>query len=90
MSALGQKRTLIGFGPLAETFWSSTGTMSHSMFRTAGASTAAVHAGSTPHLASALLHHTDPTVTEEHYNRATSLNAAQAYATMVRAIRNCD
>ena len=48
------------------------------LFRTAGASTAAVHAGNTPHLASALLHHTDPAVTEEHYNRASSLSAAQS------------
>ena len=60
------------------------------LFRTAGASTAAVHAGSTPHLASALLHHTDPAVTEKHYNRASSLSAAQRYAAFIRAIRNGD
>jgi hypothetical protein len=35
------------------------------LFRTAGASTAAVYGGSHPHLASALLHHTDPRVTEQ-------------------------
>jgi hypothetical protein len=46
-------------------------------FRTAGASTAALHAGSNPNLGSALLHHRDPTVTAEHYNRASSLDAAQ-------------
>jgi hypothetical protein len=40
------------------------------LFRTAAASTAAVYAGNSPHLASALLHHTDRAVTEEHYNRA--------------------
>ena len=45
----------------------------------AAASTAAVYAGSTPHLASALLHHTDPAVTDEHYNRASTLSAIQAY-----------
>jgi integrase len=60
------------------------------LFRTAGASTVAVHAGSTPHLSSALLHHTDPWVTEEHYNRASSLSAAQAYAAFIGAIRNGD
>ena len=58
------------------------------LFRTAGASTAAVHAGSTPHLASALLHHTDPAITEEHYNRASCLSAAQSYAALMRAVRN--
>jgi integrase len=60
------------------------------LFRTAAASTAAVYAGNTPHLASALLHHTDPAVTEEHYNRASALSAAQAYAALIRAIRNGD
>jgi site-specific recombinase XerD len=60
------------------------------LFRTAGASTAAVHAGNTPNLASALLHHTDPAVTEEHYNRASSLSATQAYAAFIGAIRNGD
>ena len=60
------------------------------LFRTAAASTAAVYAGNTPHLASALLHHTDPAVTEKHYNRASSLSAAQAYAALIRAIRNGD
>jgi integrase len=60
------------------------------LFRTAAASTAAVYAGNTPHLASALLHHTDPAVAEEHYNRATTLSAAQAYAALIRAIRNGD
>ena len=60
------------------------------LFRTAAASTAAVYAGNTPHLASALLHHTDPAVTEEHYNRASTLSAAQVYAALIRAIRNRD
>ena len=39
------------------------------LFRTAAASTAATCGGNTPHLASAVLHHTDPRVTEKHYNR---------------------
>ena len=50
------------------------------LFRTAAASTAAAYGVSTPHLASAILNHTDPRVTEEHYNRATSISAARMYA----------
>jgi site-specific recombinase XerD len=53
------------------------------LFRTAAATTAAMHGGNTPHLASALFGHTDPRVTEEHYNRATSIEAAKIYATIV-------
>jgi site-specific recombinase XerD len=44
------------------------------LFRTAAASGAAIYAGDKPHLGSAVLHHSDPRVTEEHYNRATSLS----------------
>jgi integrase len=50
------------------------------LFRTAAASTAAAYGGGTPHLASAILNHTDPRVTEEHYNRASSLSASKIYA----------
>ena len=50
------------------------------LFRTAAASTAAAYGGSTPHLASAILNHTDPRITEEHYNRATTVSAARIYA----------
>jgi integrase len=50
------------------------------LFRTAAASTAAAYGGKTPHLASALLNHRDPRVTEEHYNRAGSVSASNAYA----------
>jgi integrase len=57
------------------------------LFRTAAASTAAVHAGNNPHLGSALLHHTDQRVTEEYYNRASSLTATQAYAELIRTFR---
>jgi site-specific recombinase XerD len=57
------------------------------LFRTAGASSCAVYAGDHPHLASALLHHMDPRVTEEHYNRATSMSAAQSYASLIRRFR---
>ena len=50
------------------------------LFRTAAASTAAAYGGNTPHLASALLNHTDPRVTEEHYNRASSISSGKIYA----------
>ena len=46
------------------------------LFRTAGASTASIYGGSHPYLASAVLAHRDPRVTEEHYNRA--MSSAQA------------
>lgn len=54
------------------------------LFRIAAASTAATYGGALPHLASALLNHTDPRITEEHYNRATSMTAAETYAGLVR------
>src|SRR5215472_13829578 len=55
------------------------GVASHLAQVTAAASTAATYGGSTPHLASALLNHTDPRVTEEHYNRASSVSASKIY-----------
>jgi site-specific recombinase XerD len=57
------------------------------LFWTAGASTAAIYGGSRPHLASALLNHRDPRVTEEHYNRATSISAGEEYAIITRSYR---
>jgi integrase len=57
------------------------------LFRTAAASTAAAYGGNTPHLASALLNHTDPRVTEEHYNRASTVSAAAAYARIISGFR---
>jgi integrase len=53
------------------------------LFRTAAASTAAAYGGNTPYLASALLNHTDPRVTEQHYNRATSVSASKIYTEIV-------
>ena len=50
------------------------------LFRTAAATTAATFATDMPHLASAVLGHTDPRVTEQHYIRATSLRAADIYS----------
>ena len=57
------------------------------LFRTAGASTAAVYGGNHPHLASALLGHRDPRVTEEHYNRAMGLSAGEEYASITQLYR---
>jgi site-specific recombinase XerD len=54
------------------------------LFRTSIASSAAIHGGAKPHLASVLLHHTDHRVTEVHYNRASSLSAAQSYREIVQ------
>jgi integrase len=54
------------------------------LFRTAVASSAAIYGGDNPHLGSALLHHTHPSVTNEHYNRATSLTAAENFRQIVR------
>jgi len=57
------------------------------LFRTAGASTAAVYGGNHPHLASALLNHRDPRVTEEHYNRSMGLSAGEEYALITKSYR---
>ncbi len=54
------------------------------LFRTAAASGAAIYDGDNPHLGSAVLHHSDPRVTEEHYNRATCLSAAESLRLIVR------
>jgi integrase len=54
------------------------------MFRTAAASSAAVHADHNPFLGSAVLHHRDKRVTEEHYNRASTLSAANDYGRLIR------
>jgi hypothetical protein len=53
------------------------------LFRTAAASSAAIHAGTNPYLGSAILHHTGPSVTNDHYNRATSLRAAESFRQVV-------
>jgi integrase len=54
------------------------------LFRTSAASSAAVHAGQNPHLASAVLHHAHPSLTIEHYNRATCMSAAEHFREVVR------
>jgi integrase len=58
------------------------------LFRTAAASTAAIGGSEWPHLASAILNHANPRVTEDHYNRATSLSASKVYADIVNSFLN--
>jgi integrase len=58
------------------------------LFRTAAATTAAVYAGDKPHLASALLGHSDERVTEEHYKRASTVQAALQYAKIIQQLRS--
>jgi integrase len=53
------------------------------LFRTAAATMAAIHGANTPHLASGVLGHRDPRVTEKHYILATSIRAAEVYSEMV-------
>jgi site-specific recombinase XerD len=55
------------------------------MFRTAAATTAAVHAGDTPHLGSAILHHWHPL---ENYNRASSISAGRALREVIQRFRD--
>jgi len=57
------------------------------LFRTAGASTAALYGGKHPHLASAVLGHRDPRVAEEHYNFAMGISAGEEYAMITQSYR---
>jgi integrase len=51
------------------------------LFRHAAASTAAAEPGMPPGLVSAMLGHTANRITEEHYNRALSINAGRMLQT---------
>jgi integrase len=57
------------------------------LFRTADASTAAIHGGKFPHLASALLSHRDTRVTDEHYNRTMGMSAGEEYGIIAQLYR---
>ena len=77
--------TLIGATTLA-----TVGTkVTPHLFRTAAASGAAIYGGDNPYLGSAVLHHSDPRVTE-HYNRATSLTAAESLRKLIRQYEKQD
>jgi site-specific recombinase XerD len=74
LSYLGVEKLITNTALLA------TGTkISPHLFRTSAATTAAINARNMPRLASALLDHRDPRTTEQHYNRASSLSAGNAY-----------
>jgi integrase len=89
-STTGRRMTTKNLGTLISkiTFETLGVDVSPHLFRTAAASTAAAYGGNTPHLASALLNHTDPRVTEEHYNRASTVSAAAAYARIISEFRD--
>jgi integrase len=52
------------------------------LFRTAGVTTLATHAGDNPHAGGALLHHSGGPVTQENYNRASCITAGRSLATV--------
>ena len=58
------------------------------MFRTAAATTSAIHAGDMPHLGSTVLHHIHPAVTFENYNRAGSISAGRALRDVIQRFRD--
>jgi integrase len=55
------------------------------LFRSCAATAIYANAGDNPNLASAVLQHTDRRVTEEHYNRASSAQAARQYAEILKS-----
>lgn len=70
---------------LTDTTRSTVGiAVSPHLFRTAVASSAAIHGGANPNLASAVLHHTDTRVTEAHYNRASSISAGESLKSIIQ------
>jgi site-specific recombinase XerD len=69
---------------IGDTTFSTLGVrVSPHLFRTSGASSAATLGSDNPYLATALLHHRDPRVTNA-YNRATTLSAAESFRQIVR------
>jgi integrase len=57
------------------------------LFRTAGVTTLATRAGNKPHAGGALLHHQPGPVTQQHYNRASSISAGRALASVTQGYR---
>jgi integrase len=64
--------------------------LSPHLFRTSAVSAAAIYGGANPHLGSAVLHHADPRITQEYYNRATSLSAAESFRQVIRQYEKSD
>jgi hypothetical protein len=57
------------------------------LIRACAATAIYTYAGDNPNLASGVLQHIDRRVTEEHYNRATSISAVRQYAEIVKSTR---
>jgi integrase len=57
-------------------------------FRRCAAATEAFRAGDMPHLASGVLQHRDRQVTDEHYNRTSSMQASMQFGEMIAKIRS--
>ncbi len=56
------------------------------LFRDSAVYTIAHTAGHEMHVASALLQHTDPRITERHYNRGSRIKAAKAFQRLIEAL----
>lgn len=84
-SRTGQRFTTKNLGTLISkiTFRTIGVDVSPHLFRTAGATTAAMYGGDNPYLASAFLGHGDPRVAHEHYIRATTVNAAKEWGAIL-------
>ncbi len=89
-SRTGQRYTTKNLGTLISKITLQTVgvDVSPHLFRTAAATTAAMYGGDNPHLASALLGHSDPRVTYENYVRGNTASAAKEYAAIVRPYFN--
>jgi integrase len=86
-SRTGQRYTTKNLGTLISkiTFETLGVDVSPHLFRTAAATTAALYGGENPHLASALLNHSNSRVTYNHYIRSSTVSAAQKYAEIIRS-----
>jgi len=91
-SRTGQRYTTKNLGTLISkiTFRTVGVDVSPHLFRTAGATTAAMYGGDNPHLASGVLGHGDSRVTYKHYIWATTINAAKEWGAMVRQYHNSE
>lgn len=88
----GRTKTALKINTVARIVTSTTNQLlgkpiSPHLFRTCAASTAYQYAGNTPHLASALLSHRAPEVTEQHYNRARAITFSKRYGALIDRLR---
>ena len=88
-STTGKKFTTKNLGTLISKITRETVgvEVSPHLFRTAGASTAAIYGGEHPNLASALLNHRDRRIVEEHYDRSMGMTAGEEYGNIARLYR---